>query len=63
MRYELVYALLRSRMTDDSDIPTTDEIIAAALDVAREAIGYRPSAVDLDPLWQSKVRAVAIIEE
>ena len=33
-RHAAVYALLRERMADEYDIPTTDEIIDAALDVA-----------------------------
>lgn len=38
MSYPAVYALLRERMADERDIPTDDEIIAAALDCAKEAV-------------------------
>lgn len=45
MTHPDVYALLRERMADDNDIPDTDEIIAAALDAAVEAVKALPVAI------------------
>lgn len=42
MKYPTVYVLLRERMADDNDIPDTDEIVAAALDAARDAVAGLP---------------------
>jgi hypothetical protein len=63
MKYPKVYEKIRQNMADEFDTPDTDEIIAAALDAAREAVeALFPPLFPSDDYLTTKGAALAAID-